>query len=257
LKRRNFRKPRVNNDKQRIKEIKKFKEAKVKKKLAVGLIDPHVKSELSLSIHGSKQDASVMCLNLKNYETIQSGEGNVRETVQRIVDIVEGEKGFVYNNKENLFFILAPSRTKTFQNEMKLVEIGNKAEKILKEHNRKFKVVIDFGISLNYGTIVTSQVGMGIKFMSMGTFMTIAKKIAVRSRKQIYLSSEFKSRLGKDVKTELKDLGTVSAHLLRGIMDRTKNSTFLEGFVARHKKELARQEEANKNIPKTLADERD
>jgi len=259
LRRRIFKRPQIDSDKQRIKEIRELKQEKIKKKIDAGIVSPHLKAEFSLSIHGSKQDASVMCLNLKNYESIKTGEGNVSETLQRIVDIFEGEKGFVYDNKENLFFVLAPFRTKTFQNEMKLVELGDKAERILREHNKKFKAIIDFGISLNYGTLVISETSSGLKFMSLGIFMTNAKKIAIRSKKSIYLSSEFKSRLGKDVKTELKDLGNINAHLLKEIVDKARGSTFLEGFVARQKKEMARQEEERKREGSsgTLADERD
>jgi len=254
--RRNFKGPKQDRDKERIKGLRDTKEKEKKRKDAVGMFVPHLKSELSLSINGSKQDASVMCLNIKNYLEVKNGEGNVRETIQRLVDIFEGEKGFVYNNKENIFFILAPSRTKTFKNEMNLVEFSDKAGKILKEHNRKFKKLIHYGISLNYGTIVVAEGKAGLKFASMGTFMTTAKKISMRSRGHIYLASDFKKRLGKEVKTELKDLGSISAHVLKEVLDRAKSSTFLEGFVARHKKELARQEKEKKKdgSGNTLAD---
>jgi len=259
LKRRNFRRPNVNGDKERIMELKARKEKEKNKKNLEGMYSTHLKSELSLSINGYKQDASVMCLNLKNYDEIKDGEGQVCETIQRLVDIFEGEKGFVYGNNENIFFVFAPSRTKTFKNEMPLIEFADKALLILKEHNKKFKKLIHYGLSLNYGTIVVTEDQTGLRFASMGTFMTVSKKIAMRSKGQIYLSGEFKKRLGKDVKTELRELGSISAHILKEVVDRTKNSTFLEGFVARHKKEMARQEaeKAKGDSVKDMLDERD
>jgi hypothetical protein len=255
---RKFRRPIVNRDRERVMELREIKASK--KNSEVAWVNPKVRAELSLSINGSKQDANVMCLNLGNYEEISNGGGNVSETLQRIIDIFESEKGFIYDNKENIFFILAPSRTRTFQNEMKLIELADKAQKILKEHNHKFNKKIQFGLSLNYGTIVTADTKNGLKFMSMGTFMTISKKIAMRSRGHILMSTEFKSRLKSDVKTEAKDLGNMTAHLLREVVDRTKSSTFLEGFVARHQRDMAKKQEVEKKNPSeedSLADLRD
>ena len=79
--------------------------------------------------------------------------------------MIEAKKGFMYQNNENLFFILAPAKTKTFQNEQDGVELAEKIKKIFNEHNKIFKQKIEFGISLNYGTIITRQEPTGMKFM--------------------------------------------------------------------------------------------
>lgn len=230
------------------------------------LVSSKVKAELALSITGSKQDASVMCLGLRNYYDISNGDGNVAETLQRITEIVEGDRGFVYNSNGAMFFILAPSRTRTFTNESKLLEIANKTRDILKEHNKKFKKKIDFGISLNYGTIVTKEEGGILKFMVLGTFSTIAKKVAMRANEDICLTEDFRKRLPPSVRTEPKEVGGSKVHVVTksvlGSSSSSGHSTFLEGFVDRHKRDIEKQEKEKQRaelqvpeMPKTDEDE--
>jgi hypothetical protein len=211
-----------------------------------GFINPKTKSEISLSISGSKQNACLGCISFKNYEEIKSGEGNVRETMHKIIELVEDKKGFMYQNKENLFFILAPAKTKTFQNEQDGIKIAEKIKSIFNDHNKIFKQKIDFGISLNYGTIVAREEHSGIKFMSMGTLLNTAKKLAKYAKKEIYIGQKIKERLGNNIKTELKNLGTISVHLFKELSKKGEHSKFIDGFVARQKKEIREKEHKEK-----------
>lgn len=207
-----------------------------------GFINPKIKSDISLSISGSKQNVCIGCISFKNYEEIKTGEGNVRETLQKVINLVEEKKGFMYQNKENLFFILAPMKTKTFKNEQEGVEISDKIKSIIKDHNKIFKQKIEFGISLNYGAIVTKQEPTGIKFMSMGTLLNITKKLANHAKEEIYIADQVKKRLENNIKTEIKNIGTMSIHLFKGIAKKDQHSKFIDGFVARQKKEIAERE---------------
>ena len=92
----------------------------------VYFVNPKVKTELSLSINGTKQNAVVGCISLKNYEEIKSGSGNVSETLESISNLIESDKGLIYKNHGHLFFILAPVLTKTFKNEETSLKITNK-----------------------------------------------------------------------------------------------------------------------------------
>ena len=208
-----------------------------KPKVTTGFISSSKNASLSLSIVGTKQNACIGCISIKNYEEVKSGAGNVKETFNKITSLVEGEKGFIYNNKDHVFFIFAPALTKTFKNEITGVKISDKILKILKEHNKKFKQRIEFGLSLNYGTIVTKQEAESLKFMSMGTSMTETKKLANSAKEQIYISKKIKERLGKDVKTEVKELGTITGYIIKEIVEKVEHSSFLKGFVERQKKE--------------------
>ena len=156
------------------------------------------KAELSLSIKGEKQNASLVCLKIKNLKEIESKESNAEETLQKIVNFADENKAVTYGNQENLFFILAPIKTKTIKNEKTAINIAQKIKEILKNHNKMFKQKIEYGVSLNYGTIVAKQEKDSMKFMSMGTLITTAKKIASISDGEIYLGEKIKNKLGSE-----------------------------------------------------------
>ena len=96
-------------------DIPNFKK-KEKTKRQLGkklLINTSNRAELSLSIKGDKQDASIVCLKLKNLEEITSKKGNNIEVLQSLDNIAKEHKASIYENQENIFFILARSEEHT------------------------------------------------------------------------------------------------------------------------------------------------
>ena len=200
------------------------------------------KVELSLSISGTKQNAVFGCISLKNYDEVKSGDGNVSETFDEIVSLVESKKGLVYDAKGNLFYIFAPAFTKTFKNESLALDASKEILKSLETHNKKFKKKIDFGIALNYGTIVTKVEPEAIKFMSMGTLMTMVKKMALASQGNLYMSEKVKDRLAAVIKTERKELGSTIFYEYKESIKKTDHSPFIKGFMERQQKERLAKE---------------
>jgi hypothetical protein len=207
------------------------------------VINPKNKAELSLSIKGEKQNVSLVCIKIKNLKELirkrlreSDEEKNVKKTLQNIADDSEDKKAVTYFNNDCLFFILAPSKTKTFSNEKKAIEIAQKAEEILNEHNKLYKKKIEFGISLNYGTIIAKQEEV-FKFMSLGTLITAAKKIASLSSKEILLGEKIKNRLGANVKTEKTQKGKVAVYKIKEIKDRDEHKYFIRNFLNRIEKD--------------------
>jgi len=201
------------------------------------LIPSKNKAELSLSIKGNKQNVNIVCLKLKNFKEIKLKKSNATETLQKVVESAEDKKAFVYESHDNLFFILAPTRTRTFKNEKIAIKIAQGIEEILKEHNKIFKQKIDFGISLNYGTIIAKHENGILEFMSMGTLITSAKKIASEANKEILLSEKVKDRLGADVKTIKEHKNKIEVYKIKEIKDREQNKKFIQKFIKRMEKE--------------------
>jgi len=166
------------------------------------LIKSGNKAELSLSIKGQKQNSVVLTLKIKNLKELESARGNSSETLQKIVQTAEQNKALTYESYDDLFFILAPAKTRTFKNESTAIDIAQKIQEILKHHNKLFKQRIEYGISLNFGTIVGKQEPDSFKFMSMGTLVTISKKLANHSHEEILLSEKFKEHLPSNIKVE-------------------------------------------------------
>ncbi len=198
------------------------------------LINTKNKAELSLSIKGEKQDASLVCLKIKNYEEIKKGKTN--ETLQKIIDIAKDKKAVIYENQENIFFILAPGKTKTFRNEKSAIEIAQKIKEILTNHNKLFKQKIEFGISLNYGTIIAKQQEDTFKFMSVGNLITMAKKIASNSNEEVLLSEKINERIKRYAKTEKIERDKINVYIIKKIKDTEENKKFINNFLKRLEK---------------------
>jgi len=208
----------------------KTKPTPLKKK---SLINSRNKAELSLSIKGNKQNANVVCLKIKNLKEIESPKSNAEEKLQEIVDSAEKHKAATYENQESIFFILAPIKTKTFHNEKAAIEIAQKIKETLIEHNKLAKQKIDFGISLNYGTIVAKQETDSMKFMSMGTLITTARKIASLSDNEIFIGEKLKSKLESNIKTEKHTHDNVEFYTIKEIKNREEHKDFIKNFLKR------------------------
>jgi len=195
------------------------------------LINTRNKAEISLSIKGDKQNVSVVCLKIKNLKDIESKKSNAEEILQKIVNFAEGKKAVIYENLGNLFFIFAPVKTRTFSNEKNALEIAQMIKKVLEKHNKLAKQKIEFGISLNYGTIVAKKEKESLKFMSMGTLITTAKKIAALSNKEIFLCEKINDKLKTSVKTDKHEREKTKYFTIKEIKNKEEHKKFLEGFV--------------------------
>ena len=210
------------------------------------LLNTKNKAEISLSIKGDKQNVSIICLKIKNLSEIGSKEGIAKESLQKIVDLIEEKKAYTYENNENLFFIFAPVNTKTFSNEKTAIEVAQKIESALTEANRLYKNKIDFGIGLNYGTIVAKKEKGVLQFMSMGTLITTAKKTANASKGTIFLGEKINDKLRTQVKTEKEMHGNTELYKIKEIKTKADHKNFLANFVKRLEKEKKEKEDKDK-----------
>ena len=153
--------------------------------------------------------------------------------MQEIVDSAEEHKVATYENQDSIFFILAPIKTKTFHNEKVAIKIAQKIKEVLTKHNKLAKQKIEFGISLNYGTIVAKLETDSLKFMSMGTLITTARKIASLSDEEILIGEKFKSKLESNIKTEKHTQGNVDFYTIKEIKSREEHKDFIKNFLSR------------------------
>ncbi|MBU0894707.1 MAG: hypothetical protein KKF48_00390 [Nanoarchaeota archaeon] len=195
------------------------------------------KAELSLSIKGEKQNASIVGLKIKNLKEIESKKSNAEEILQKVIDMAEGNKAAIYENQENIFFILAPIKTKTFKNEKNALEISQKTKEILNQHNKLAKQKINFGISMDYGTIIAKQEPNVLKFMSMGTLITNTKKISSLADNEILLGEKINERLTSEIKTEKQRKHKTPVYTIKQIKTSPKNhEKFIRTFLDRMEK---------------------
>lgn len=188
------------------------------------------KAELSLSIKGEKHPVSVVCLKFKN-ET--KGDSSVKDSLQAILKLSEDEKTFVYENKDSFSFIFSPLKTKSFKTEISAVKFAEEIDAILNEHNKKYKQIIDYGISVSYGSIIGKQEAGVLKFMSLGTLMTSSKKIASIANQEILISEKMNQKILKEAKTEKQTREGIPVYILNEVKDSLKNAKFISSFLRR------------------------
>jgi len=196
------------------------------------LIKSGNKAELSLSIKGEKQNSVVLTLKIKNLKALESARGNSSETLQKVVSAAEQRKALTYENYDDLFFIFAPAKTRTFKNENPAINVAQKIQEILKHHNKLFKQRIEYGISINYGTIVGKQEPESFKFMSMGTLITISKKLASHSHEEILLSEKFKEHLPSNIKVKKHEANGTPYYSITEVRGKNEeHQKFIKRFV--------------------------
>ena len=156
---------------------------------------------VSLSIKGTQQKTTAVCLHIKNLREIQKTKGDTEKILQRAIDFAEDNKAMTYENQDYLFFVFAPLRTRTFKNETTALRVAQKIKDSLTEQNRLFKQKINFGISINNGQIIVKKEGESTKFMSMGKFIGTSKRLASFGE-EIIFSKEVAEALKTEIKAE-------------------------------------------------------
>ncbi len=218
----------------------KKKKAEIKDKITNkhhSLINSKNKAELSLSIKGEKQNISLICLKIKNEKEILKNK-SVKEKLNDLAKIVEETKAVAYENHNNIFFMWVPLKTKTFKNEKTAVETAQKIKESIDKYNKIAKQKIDYGISLNYGTIIAKLEKDSLKFMSMGVLMTIAKKIAGLADKEIYLSEKINEKVMTQVKTEKHEKENLKVYTIKEIRNKKEeDKKIINNFIKKLQKE--------------------
>ncbi len=205
------------------------KEISVKKLNKISLVK--TTATLALSIKGEKQNAVLICLKIKNFEDVCANKEIIKENLSKINKIAENKKIMIYENQENIFFILSAMKTKTFKNEKKAVEVARKIKEILDYNNKLFKQKISYGISIGKGQIVAKAVPF--QFTPFSDLMTRIKKIASMSEKEILLSEEIRTTLSSDVKAEKITKDKTSAFKITEYKKKNEHEKFIKKFMER------------------------
>ena len=200
-------------------------------------------AQLSLSIKGDKQPVSIVSLHVKNLGSIQGKKSIVSDTLQQIVNTAESLKASTYETGSHIFFILAPTNTRTFSNEKPALDISMKARSILEEHNRKFKDKIEFGIALTGGTIVAKKIQSKqesvpvLAFMTLGNLMAASKKLSTGSKGQVLLDEKSVGKLKEYVKAKKHSHGSIQYYTIDQLKDSEEHKKFLSSFLERMEKD--------------------
>ncbi|MEK6819777.1 MAG: hypothetical protein AABY03_01090 [Nanoarchaeota archaeon] len=203
------------------------------------MLQSKTKAELSLSLKGEKQGASLVMLRIKNPADIVNSEGS-QQILQELINTAEENKAIVNlseNTLNSILFILAPVMTKTNQNDKSAIILANKIKEMLEKYNNLAKQKIDFGISINYGDMVMKKEGNLLKFMTFGNIINVLKKIAALASSEVLLAEDIRNRILKDMTVEKQTRSGTDVYTVREPRFKGDASKFINDFVKKMKKE--------------------
>ncbi len=187
-------------------------------------------AEPSSDIHGQKQPVVVVALKIKN-ELV----GIANENVKKALEYAYQKKAVTSSSGNSVIAILSPLLTKTFKNEEIAVKIAQDIEGVLKEHNRRFKDKIVFGIGINSGELINKVEDNMLKFTSIEKTIPLAKKIAELSDGEVLLSSTVHTRTMNTVKAEKNvNTGNIDTFRIKRVVDNEEAKKFIEKFNRRN-----------------------
>lgn len=208
------------------------------------MVDTRNRAKLSLNLRGDKQDSAIVCLRIKNFSEIRR-EG-IEDLMKKISSIAENKRAFVYENRESIFFIFSPLKTRTFKNEKAAIDLAREIQEVVLNHNKIFKYKLDYGISAVNGDLISRVNDIGeLEFMGMNNIINNSKKIASLGHGEVLLSREMKERAGGLIKPEEKKIEGVSVYAIKEMRDREQHTKFLNDFLRglkRDEMEKARRE---------------
>jgi hypothetical protein len=202
------------------------------------IIAPVNKAEVSLSIKGEKQEASVIGLKVKNLREFRVRKGSPSDTLKEIINLAQENKAVTYENNDYLLFILAPANTRTMKNEPVALELAQEIQKIMMNHNRMFNQKMNYGISLNKGEIVGKRESGVFKFMGIGNLIGMSKKIATLSDGDVLLSETMNNLLRVNIKSDKETRDGMAVYVLNSVKKENEETRkFINRFMERQKRE--------------------
>ena len=197
----------------------------------------HHEAEPVLVLKGQKNRATVIALKIKNKITKPA-----KKSLEKAIEHVYEKRGAVYEQGDYIFIVFSPLMTRSFKNEVKAVEAAEKIISALKEHNKRFKDKIDFGIGVNSGNIVSKFENKKLKFTALGNLISPAKRLAIASNQQILITKETYERGISDIKASKKMIGKAEVYQVKHVMDSEKNKKFIQGFLRRMEQDAKKRE---------------
>jgi len=211
-------------------EISK-EEPEKKMKNVKGAVVPSQANQV-LVLKGHKSNAAILVLKIKN----KIGK-HEKESLEKAIEHVYNKKGAVYEQGDFIFIVFSPLMTKTTKNEVEAAKVAQKIINVLKEHNRKFKNKIDFGIGINSGEIINKIEDGKLKFTALGNFVVIAKRLASNSDRQVLVTKNSYEKGISEIKAEKIKLSEGEVYEVRRVVDSENNKKFIKGFLDRQKKQ--------------------
>lgn len=204
------------------------------KKQFVDLAKPLVDEAQSvLTTKGTKSYASVIALNVKNYNGLN---GHARNEINEAIIDAKSKSGVIEHKGNHVLIIFSPLITKTVgDNEVLAVKCAWKIKERLDSYNKRFTGKIDYNIGVNAGQMVAALVGGKLNYTSLGNGVLLAKRISDLDSGKILVSSMVRSKLMRELKVNKINhtIGNVDIFDVYRIADMEANEQKLKDLLKR------------------------
>jgi hypothetical protein len=192
---------------------------------------PPSQAEQVLVLKGQRNPAVVIAIKIKNKIS-----DTAKQSLESAIEHVYDKRGAVYEQGDYIFIMLSPLMTRTYKNEIEAAKIAEKIVLGLKEHNKKFKDKIEFGIGISTGNVINKIEDKRFKFTALGNFITSAKRLADSSNEQIFVTKEACEKGIHELHFEKKKVAGGEVYEIIKVADREANEKFIRKFLERLEK---------------------
>ncbi|MFH0831509.1 MAG: adenylate/guanylate cyclase domain-containing protein [archaeon] len=204
-------------------------------------------AEPSLVIQGQKQNASILYLKLKNLPEIRekisvlAAESLEKLAERAFVNSAGSFGGAVHRISSSEMLAVFSPMTRQFRHESSAVRAALKIDSELKTNNKKYRDKADYGIGIGSGEIALSINRKKIlQYTSIGNTITLARKLAERSSREIVMSKEVYNRIINEVRARAAGtliLGSeeIECYVLESSTGREAYSSYLQDALRRIK----------------------
>jgi len=189
----------------------------------------------SLVLDGSKQNASVIALKIKNYDKLKNTPSNAQATISQAIKSISENHGRIYKAEDYIIGIFAPAVTRTFDNALSAIKTANYISQKLRQYNLQYTQKIKFGIGVNQGEIIAKKQDNKLLFTPYGTSLSSAKKIAEIADNDVLLSQTINKAIGSKARTIMNpEKFGIKTYSVKEIIDREQNQEFISKFLKRN-----------------------
>lgn len=188
-------------------------------------------AEHTIALHGEKQGACLLALNVKNAERIEM----LKDLLNNVKDKILEKKGTIYQTDNFLFGIFAPIVTRSFKNEMTAIKLASELKTILNEHNQKFKEKIDFGLAVHSGNLILEKTTEKLKFTSADNTLAFAKKLSEMAKNEFLISESTYKSLSGEIRATKEEREKLPVYHLQRMVEKADHSKFIHDFLQKNK----------------------
>lgn len=184
------------------------------------------------AIEGNKEEVTIVALNIRNLPQLQSMSTTALSTIEKCVTHMKESKAKVYADGDFRLFIFSPSVLKVSDPTVLAVQRAQEIEQILQGHNKRYADIINFGIGIHSGEIITQMRDGKFGFSPLGSTISVTKRLASYAKEEALLSERTHRKTPGKIKAE--KVGDMNIWRVKRIIDRTQHEEFISKFKQRN-----------------------